>query len=82
MVSRLSKFQDKIGLDHDIAVLRAWLEKTPAEFGGKETVQRVVTRLDSQTRKLRRKVVPLGRKIWRQKPRRFARKVARRWGDR
>jgi hypothetical protein len=26
--------------------------------------------------------VPLGRKIWREKPRRFARKVAGHWGKR
>jgi hypothetical protein len=37
---RLSKLQDEIGLDHDAAVLRAWLKKTPANFGGCENVQR------------------------------------------
>ena len=82
MVSRLSKFQDQIGLDHDVAVLRAWLEKTPQEFGGAETVRRVVTCLENETRKLSRVVVPLGRKIWREKPRRFAREVAQHWSKR
>lgn len=79
MVSRLSKLQDRIGLDHDIAVLRTRLKKNPKAYGSKETIQRVVARLDNQTRKLRHAAVPLGRKIWRQKPRRFARKVVRHW---
>jgi CHAD domain-containing protein len=79
LVSRLSKLQDEIGLDHDAAVLRARLKKTPENFGGSETVQRVVGCLDSQTQKLRKRVVPLGQKIWGEKPRRFARRVVRNW---
>jgi CHAD domain-containing protein len=82
LVSQLSKLQDKIGLDHDIAVLRAWLKEKPAAFGGSETVLPVVSRLDSQTQKLRKRAVPLGRKIWRDKPRRFARQVVRHWRKR
>ncbi len=79
MVSRLSKLQDRIGLDHDIAVLRAWLQKKPEAFGSKEAVQRVIARLNQQTRKLRDAAVPIGQKIWHQKPRQFARKIARHW---
>ena len=82
LVSRLSKLQDEIGLDHDAAVLRAWLKKTPENFGGSETVQRVVGCLDSQTQRLRKRVVPLGQKIWGEKPRRFARRVVRHWDKR
>lgn len=82
IVSRLSELEDQIGHDHDAAILRAWLKKQPETFGGEETVHRVVTCLDSQTRELRRKVVPLGRKIWRQKPRRFAQKIVRHWSKR
>jgi CHAD domain-containing protein len=81
MVSRLSKLQDRIGLDHDLAVLRAELKKNPEAFGGKETVQHVVSCLDNQTQKLRRAAVPLGRKIWRKKPRRFARQLSRHWRE-
>jgi len=79
MVSRLSKLQDRIGLDHDIAVLRAELKRTPEAFGGKERVGRIVSCLDSHTQKLRRSAVPLGRKILGKKPKRFARQLARRW---
>jgi CHAD domain-containing protein len=77
MVSRLSKLQDRLGLDHDLTILRAELEKTPEAFGGNEAVQRIVSCLDHQTQKLRRAAEPLGRKIWRQKPRRFSRRLSR-----
>jgi CHAD domain-containing protein len=82
MLSRLSRLQNQIGLDHDIAVLRAWLKKTPEAFGGNETVQRVIACLDRETSELRQASVPLGRKIWREKPRPFAYKVARHWRKR
>ena len=60
LVSRLSKLQDEIGLDHDAAVLRGWLKKTPENFGGSETVRRVVGCLDSQTQKLRKPRLAFG----------------------
>jgi CHAD domain-containing protein len=82
LISRLSELQEKIGRDHDAAVLRARLKRSPENFGGSETVQRVINYLDSQTRKLRQSAVPLGRKIWRQKPRRFVYKVAQHWRKR
>ena len=67
MISRLSKLQDPLGLDHDLIVLRAELTKTPDAFGGKEAVQRIVSCLDRQSHELRRAAEPLGRKIWRKK---------------
>lgn len=79
MVSRLSKLQDRLGLDHDLTVLRAELTETPDAFGGKESVQRIVSCLDRQTNKLRRTAEPLGRKIWQQKPGRFSRRLKRHW---
>jgi CHAD domain-containing protein len=82
LLSLLSKLQDQIGVDHDVAVLRSWLKRKPESFGEKEMVQRVVTCLDNRTRQLRQSAVPRGRKIWREKPRRFAREVARYWNKR
>ena len=79
MVSRLSKLQDRLGFAHDLTALRAELKKTPEAFGGDEAVQRVVSCLDHQTHKLRRAAEPLGRKIWREKPGRFSRRLRRQW---
>jgi len=82
MTSRLAKLQDKIGLDHDIAVLKVLLRKTPEAFGGTEAVGRIIRRLNGESRKLRHAAEPLGEKIFAKKPRRFLRKLSRRWSDR
>jgi CHAD domain-containing protein len=79
MTARLSKLQDKIGLDHDIAVLKAFLRKTPEKFGGTEAVERVIRCLEEKSQKLRCAAEPLGEKIFAEKPRRFARKLGRHW---
>jgi CHAD domain-containing protein len=79
MTSRLSKLQDKIGLDHDIAVLKGLLRKTPEKFGGRKTVERVISRLDNESQKLRHAAEPLSEKIFDKKPRRFVRKLGRHW---
>jgi CHAD domain-containing protein len=81
MTSRLSKLQDKIGLDHDIAVLKAFLRKTPEKFGGTEAVERVIRCLEGKSQKLRSAAEPLGEKIFAEKPRRFARKLGRHWNS-
>jgi CHAD domain-containing protein len=81
MTARLSKLQDKIGCDHDIAVLKGLLRKTPERFGGTEAVERLIRCLDGKSRKLRHAAEPLGEKIFAKKPRRFVRKLGRRWSD-
>ena len=40
LIERLAALQDQIGLDHDVAVLRARLNKSPEAFGGRATVTR------------------------------------------
>ena len=79
MVSRLSKLQDRLGLDHDLTVLRAELTKTPDAFGGKAAVRRIVSCLDHQSHKMRRAAEPLGCRIWRQKPLRFSCRLRQHW---
>jgi CHAD domain-containing protein len=79
MRSDLSKLQDQIGVDHDVAVLRSWLKEKPEAFGDREMVQRVVACLDNRTRQLRQTSVPLGRMIWHEKSRHFVREVGRHW---
>jgi len=81
MTSQLAKLQDKIGLDHDIAVLKALLRKTPETFGGTEAVERIIRRLDGKSRKLRDAAEPLGEKVFAKKPRRFVRKLGQRWSN-
>jgi CHAD domain-containing protein len=79
MTSRLAKLQDKIGLDHDVVVLKDLLRREPDAFGGSEAVEQVIRCLNDQSQKLRRASEPLGRRIFTEKPRRFVRKLGRRW---
>jgi CHAD domain-containing protein len=82
MVSRLSELEDKIGLDHDLAVAKALLRKTPNTFGGKRSVDLLINRLDEKSRQLRRKVRPSGRRTLAERPGRFVHQLSRRWSER
>jgi hypothetical protein len=62
--------------------VKARLEQTTQSFRHlqlpeTDQVQRIVSCLDRQSHKLRRAAEPLGRKIWRQKPGRFSRRLKR-----
>ena len=81
MIGRLKKLQDLIGADHDLAVLKSLLQKTPQKFGGAETVASVVACLATKSTKLRHASEPLGTAIFYKKPRDFARKLRRHWND-
>jgi CHAD domain-containing protein len=81
MIARLKKLQDLIGANHDVAMLKSLLQKTPDRFGGAETVARVVDCLATKSRRLRCASEPLGTTIFCKKPRRFTRKLSRRWND-
>ena len=77
MILRLAKLQEEIGVDHDISVLKEMLQKTPDAYGGSVAVQRVLHRLNNESCKRRGIAIPLGGKIWSQKPARFARKIGK-----
>ena len=79
MISHLAQLQEELGLDHDISVLRSRLQKNPDAFGGTEAIKRVLRCLDNESRKHRCVSIPLGRKIWAEKPRRFVDKVGKHW---
>ena len=56
MLARLGQLQDKIGVDHDLIVLKRSLRKTPDAFGGTEVIERVIDPLDEKSRKIRRRL--------------------------
>jgi len=62
--------------------LKGLLRKTPQRFGGTEAVERLIRCLDGKSRKLRLAAEPLSEKIFAEKPRRFVRKLGRRWSSR
>jgi hypothetical protein len=67
MVADLRQLEEKIGADHDLAVLKQSLLKTAEAFGGAEAVEHVVAYWDKKSKKLRREVEPLGKVIFDQR---------------
>jgi CHAD domain-containing protein len=79
MLARLDQLQNEIGIDHDLVVLKRCLRGAPAAFGGAEMVQRVIAPLDEKSRKLRRRLKPLGKAVFDQKSRQFVRELSQHW---
>ena len=77
MTARLKKLETMIGDDHDIAVLKASLQKTPEHFGGGPVVERVLRQLKERSQKLRRAMRPLAATVLDEEPDRFARRIHR-----
>jgi hypothetical protein len=79
MVGRLRKLEDRLGEDHDLAVLEKLLSAERERFGGKRVVKRVVSVLVLQGKKLRRTTAVMGKEIFRENPRKFADKLGKQW---
>jgi len=78
-VGRLRKLEDRLGKDHDLAVLEKLLCDGRQQYGGKRAVKRVVSCLVRQSRKLRRESEALGKELFREKPRKFADRLGKHW---
>ena len=79
MVAQLKKVEELIGNDHDLTVLKAALQGTPEDFGGRPVVKRVLRQLKKRSQKLRRACRPLAKKVLNERPHRFLRKLHRHW---
>jgi CHAD domain-containing protein len=79
MIARLSQLQEKIGTDHDLVILKRSLVSSPHAAGDGEGVDKVVQSVVDEIAKLRELTKPLGKSIFHQTPRRFVRKMKRRW---
>ena len=81
MVAGLAELQDKIGADHDLAVLKRSLQKSPDTFGGSESVEQILNALNNRRRKLKLITEPLGKTIFDQKSSGFVREMSGHWTD-
>jgi CHAD domain-containing protein len=79
MIAQLGKLQEKIGSDHDLAVLKAGLQKAPVQCGGAAAVKRVLFRLKARSDRLRFASRPLGEAIFDERPGRFVHALERHW---
>jgi CHAD domain-containing protein len=80
-VGRLKKLQHRIGDDHDLAVVKAVLEDAPDTFGGACATRRVLDCAKRRSRKLRKASRKLGKKIYDERPARFAGKLEKHWSQ-
>jgi CHAD domain-containing protein len=79
MIARLGQLQDKIGADHDLVLLKRSLFRVPGAKGDAQDVNEVVQTVADEIAKLRELTKPLGKAIFAQTPRRFVRRLRRRW---
>lgn len=79
MVRKLGTLEDRLGFDHDLAVLERLLCDGRERYGGKWAVKRVVGCLVRKSKKLRKETAALGADIFREKPRKFVEKLGKHW---
>ena len=80
-VKRLRALQNKLGLDHDLIILRHFLLEAPERYGGSWAVEQVMPRLNRQSKELRKQCLALGQMLFRQKPGKFVERLGQHWQE-
>lgn len=70
---------DYLGDDHDLSILRDTVTDQPDQFGEEDTIQAMTGLIVQQQAGLRTKAHPLGRRVFAEKPKRFAKRLRRYW---
>lgn len=73
VVKSAEAIEERLGLDHDLAVLRKIVE--PLRANGDGQARRIARSIANRQRGLRSKALQQARKLYRQKPRRFGRDI-------
>jgi CHAD domain-containing protein len=85
-LKRLSKrahhLADLLGDDHDLAVLRDYVERNPQAFADESSRGALLAVLDRRREALQRKALKLGAQLYDQSPKRFVRGIERGWHKR
>lgn len=78
LASQTHKLADRLGDDHDLAVLRTQIESHDDALDGKD-YDALIAVLDRRRKKLQNKAFRLGARIFEEKPRRFVGRIGRYW---
>ncbi len=82
-MTRLAKqahqLSDLLGDDHDLAVLRSYIEAHPRSFDDTASRRALLGVLDRRRQSLQQEAIDLGRRVYKAPPKRFARSVERGW---
>jgi CHAD domain-containing protein len=79
MARQLKKLEDRLGKDHDLAVLEELLRAGCQQPDGRRSVKWVAACLVGQSKKLRREAAAIGKEVLREKPRKFVEKLGKQW---
>lgn len=79
LAAELHDLSEKIGLDHDLAVLRQTVLEDPAGLQHERELLTLVTLIDRRRLELEAQCRPLGERIYSDPPRRFTRRIASYW---
>jgi CHAD domain-containing protein len=79
---RTHRLADLLGDDHDLAVLRDYIVRHPQHFADEQSQATLLTVLDRRRRALQRRAFKLGKQVYEQSPKRFAKRVERGWRKR
>lgn len=77
--TELHRLSDLLGVDHDLAGLRAQLIHHPDRYGGTEIVSSFTVLLDRHRAQLQRDASQLGRRCFAEPPKRFVRRIRGYW---
>jgi CHAD domain-containing protein len=79
---RAHRLADLLGDDHDLAVLRDYVERNPQAFEDESSRRSLLAVLDRRREALQRKALKLGDRLYAQPPKRFVGRVERGWRKR
>jgi CHAD domain-containing protein len=79
---RAHRLSDLLGDDHDLVVLRDYIESHPQCFRDTETMLALVALIDRRRKALQQQALELGKSVFKQTPKRFARDLERGWEGR
>ena len=80
--TELHFLSDLLGNAHDLSMLRDYAESHPGCFADETSRQALLAVVDRRSDALRDKALHRGRRLYKRKPRRFARAVKRGWKKR
>jgi CHAD domain-containing protein len=79
LANQAHELGDVLGDDHDLAVLRDMLTEDPDRFGDAATIETLLALTDRRRDELQKTALPLGRRLYSEKPQDFVDRLAAYW---
>jgi CHAD domain-containing protein len=79
VLRRLDRVTDVLGDDHDLVLLIDAIEREPERFGGPQTADSAIRLARRRRRRLRKRAVTAGAKLFDRRPQPFTRRLRRAW---